>query len=124
MIKAHQEGRAHNIGESRWNNEHSYPEKWLIKVLENEFNLKENLDYKTEYPFGRFSLDFAWPDKKICIEVDGKQHLYDEKQIERDKTKDQLLLENNWKELRIPWIECFRNPKNWIEIVREFLKGV
>lgn len=124
MIKAHQEGRAHNIGESRWNNEHSYPEKWLIKVLENEFNLKENLDYKTEYPFGRFSLDFAWPDKKICIEVDGKQHLYDEKQIERDKTKDKLLLENNWKELRIPWIECFRNPKNWIEIVREFLKGV
>lgn len=33
-------------------------------------------------------------------------------------------LENGWKELRIPWIECFRNPKNWIEIVREFLKGV
>ena len=59
MKLAHKEGRAHNIGESRWNNVHSYPEKWLIKVLENEFGMKEHIDYKTEMSFGRFALDFA-----------------------------------------------------------------
>ena len=124
MKLAQSEGRAYNIGQCRWNNEHSWPEKWLIKVLNNEFDLKENKDYKTEYSFGRFSLDFAWPTNKLCIEVDGKQHQIDNAQKLRDAEKDKLLLENGWKELRIPWIECFRNPKNWIEIVREFLKGV
>ncbi len=123
MKKAHKNGKAHNIGTCRWNNEHSWPEKWLIKVLDNEFDLKENEDYKTEFSFDRFSLDFAWPSKKLCIEVDGKQHQTDNAQKLRDAAKDKLLLENGWKELRIPWLECYKNPKNWIEIVREFLKG-
>ena len=30
MKKAHAEGRAHNIGECRWNNEPSWPEKWFM----------------------------------------------------------------------------------------------
>ena len=38
MKRAQKEGRAYNIGQSRWNNEHSRPEKWLINVLKNEFN--------------------------------------------------------------------------------------
>ena len=38
MKKAQKEGRAYNIGQSRWNNEHSIPEKWLITVLKNNFN--------------------------------------------------------------------------------------
>lgn len=29
MKLAHKEHRAHNIGQSRWNNEPSYPEKFL-----------------------------------------------------------------------------------------------
>jgi len=68
MTKAHKEGRAHNIGESRWNNEPSYPERWFMKVIENEF---EDKNYTREYPFHRFSLDFAWIEKKKCIEIDG-----------------------------------------------------
>lgn len=119
MKKAHKEGRAHNIGESRWNNEHSYPEKWLIKVLENEFGMKEHLNYKTEMPFGKFSLDFAWPDKKFCIEIDGEQH---ERFVEykmRDIKKDELLKEKNWEVFRIKWKECFNNPKFFIELIKQ-----
>lgn len=121
MKLAHKEGRAHNIGESRWNNEHSYPEKWLIRVLENEFGMKENIDYKTEMSFGRFALDFAWPDRKLCIEIDGKQHQTDEKQKIRDNNKDKLLNENGWNELRIPWSDCYNNTKIWIEKIKLFL---
>lgn len=40
MKKAHEEGRAWNIGKSRWNNEPSYPEKFFMKVIENEFQDK------------------------------------------------------------------------------------
>ena len=71
MKKAHLEGRAYNIGECRWNNEPSWPEKWFMQVIEKEF---EDKNYLREMPFHRFSLDFAWKHKKKCIEIDGKQH--------------------------------------------------
>lgn len=119
---AHSEGRAHNIGESRWNNEHSYPEKWFISVLENEFNMIENIDYKTEFPFYKYSLDFAWPDKKICIEIDGEQHQRFQDQIRRDLEKDSLLKNNGWIEIRKSWKDIFNNPKLFIEEVKSVLK--
>ena len=50
MKKAHLEGRADSFP-SRKNCEHSYPEKWLIGVLERELGLIENKDYETEYYF-------------------------------------------------------------------------
>ena len=37
MKIAHKEQRAHNIGKSRWNNEPSYPEKFFMDVINNEF---------------------------------------------------------------------------------------
>ncbi len=115
-------GRAHNIGECRWNHEHSYPEKWLIKVLDNEFGMKENIDYRTEMPFGKYALDFAWECKKFAIEIDGEQHERFEIYKERDKKKDELLKENSWSLLRIKWKECFARPKEFIEIIRNKLK--
>ena len=122
MKLAQKEGRAHNIGECRWNNTHSWPEKWLIQVLKNECCYVEGIHYVTEYPFHRFSLDFAFVNSKLCIEVDGKQHTTDKAQIERDKRKDELLREDGWKELRIPWRECFSNPKTWIDKIKSFLR--
>ena len=67
---AYKEHRAHNIGQSRWNNEPSYPEKFFMNVIKNEF---EDQNYVREYPFKIYSLDFAWPEKKQCIEIDGEQ---------------------------------------------------
>jgi very-short-patch-repair endonuclease len=124
MIKAQKEGRAYNIGQCRWNNEHSIPEKWLIKVLKNDFNQIENIDYKTEMSFYRYALDFAWPEKKLCIEIDGKQHLYDEKQIARDKEKDRLLKDDGWKELRLKWGYIVKNTQEALKIITNFLNEV
>ena len=121
MKKAHFEGRAHNIGECRWNNEPSYPERWLMRVLKNEFNLEKDKDYKMEYPFYRFSLDFAWPEEKLCIEIDGEQHERFQEQKDRDLEKDKLLKKEGWKELRKPWRVIFNNPKAFIEEVKILL---
>ena len=122
LKKAHAEGRAHNIGECRWNNEPSYPERWFMKVLKNEFDLEKDKDYKMELPFHRFSLDFAWPNKKICIEIDGEQHERFQEQKNRDIEKDRLLKEEGWIELRKSWKEIYNNPKVFIEEVRCLLK--
>ena len=118
---AHAEGRAHNIGSSRWHNEHSYPEKWFISVLEIEFGMIENIDYRTEFPFYKYSLDFAWPNKKICIEIDGEQHQRFQDQIRRDLEKDNLLKDNGWVEIRKSWKDIFNNPKLFIEEVKSIL---
>ena len=118
MKKAHREGRAHNIGESRWNNQPSYPEKFFMKVIENEFFDK---NYIKEYPFKKYSLDFAWVHKKKVIEIDGEQHEQFEEYKNRDKEKDKLLIENGWQVLRIKWKDIMRESKYWIEIAKEFV---
>ena len=118
MKLAHKEGRAHNIGECRWNNEPSWPEKWFMQVIENEFEDKE---YEREFPFHRFSLDFAWIHKKKCIEIDGKQHHEDLKQQERDQNKDKLLKEDGWKLLRLDWKWVCNNTKEAIKLARDFI---
>jgi len=118
MKKAHAEGRAHNIGECRWNNEPSYPEKWIMEVIKNE-NINPN--YKREYSFHRFSLDFAWVDTKKVIEIDGEQHLTDKIQQKRDLEKDRLLKEEGWSELRVQWKDVCGDTRYWIQKIKDFI---
>lgn len=121
MKLAHIEGRAHNIGECRWNNKPSYPEEWFIKMLKKEFNLELGKDYKREFPFHRYSLDFAWEDRKICVEIDGEQHKRFQEQAERDLKKDELLKEEGWIEIREEWKTIFNNPKEFIKKIKTVL---
>lgn len=122
MKKAHADGRAHNIGQSRWNNLPSYPEKWFMEVIKNEFN---DQDYIHEYAFFKYSLDFAWPNKKFCVEIDGEQHYRQTKdgilQQKRDAEKDALLKANGWYEIRIPWSTICLNSKSFISFVKNAL---
>ena len=118
MKKAHAEGRAHNIGECRWNNEPSWPEKWFMQVIANEFADK---NYVRERPFHRFSLDFAWEHKKKCIEIDGKQHEEIPGYKERDLRKDKCLADEGWQVLRLPWKSIFAEPKKYIQIAKDFI---
>lgn len=118
MKKAHKEGRAHNIGKSRWNNDPSYPEKFFMKVIENEFDDKS---YIREYSLGIYSLDFAWEHKKKCIEIDGDQHQRFEEYMQRDKRKDLLINGKGWEVLRISWKDLFHEPKKYIAIAKDYI---
>ncbi len=118
MKKAHAEGRAWNIGKSRWNNEPSYPENFFIQVIENEFSDK---NYIREYPMGIYSIDFAWVEKKLAIEIDGDQHTRFESYRERDLRKDKFLQDSGWKVLRIVWKEMFRDTKKYILLSKNFI---
>jgi very-short-patch-repair endonuclease len=118
MKLAHKENRAWNIGKSRWNNKPSYPEHFFMKAIENEFSDK---DFEREYSVGRYSCDFAWIEKKKCIEIDGDQHYRFEEYRQRDQRKDQLLESKGWTVLRIRWKDCFNEPQKWIQIANEFI---
>ena len=101
---------------------HSYPEQWLIAVLLNNFNMREGVDYVTELPFHRYFLDFAWVDRRLCIEMDGNSHLMPERRIS-DAKKDALLRENGWKLLRVKWGYALKYKEDTVNRIEAFLKG-
>lgn len=119
MKKAHTEGRAWNIGKSRWNNEPSYPESFMMKVIENEF---EDKNYVREFSVSIYSLDFAWIEKKKVIEIDGAQHERFQEYKDRDERKDSLLKDLGWQVLRIKWKDLYHDPKAWILKAKEFIE--
>ena len=123
MKKAHAEGRANNFALSRHScGEVSYPEKWFMTVIKNEF---DDQNYIKEYPFIKYSLDFAWPHKKICIEIDGSQH-YDKRfqnRIEHDIKRDLFIKSKGWKILRLRWTYVLKQKKYWIRVAKKFVDG-
>ena len=104
----------------RYNLTASFPEKWIMTVIENE---GINNNYYFNLPFHGFFLDFAWVDLKKVIEIDGKQHYENTKQMERDARKDALLAEEGWQELRLPWKDVYSEPRKFIKIIKDFISG-
>jgi very-short-patch-repair endonuclease len=105
-----------------WSNCHfskrSYAEEWTKKVIENEFEDKKVIE---QYHFERYRLDFAWPEKKKCIEIDGKQHETNLIQIESDKRKDERLKRARWQVLRLKWSWIFNNTQEAIIKMKNFI---
>ena len=83
----------------------SYPEKFWMNVLENN-----NINYIHNYPIKKsdnmsnYFLDFyiEIDDRKIDLEIDGKQHKYKDRQ-ESDKIRDEYLKSLNFEIYRIDW---------------------
>ena len=118
MKIAHKEKRAWNIGKSRWNNEPSHPERFFSQVIENEF---EDKNFIREFPFGIYSLDFAWVHKKIVIEIDGEQHKRFEDYKQRDIRKDEYLRSHGWEILRVEFSYLFNKTKECIKMCVDFV---
>ena len=81
----------------KFRNEISYPEKFFMNVLNNN-----DISYIHDKPAGKYFIDFAIEQKKIALEIDGKQHLLTERKL-KDEEKDAFLIKNNWIVYRIPW---------------------
>jgi len=76
----------------------SYPERYFAELFKNE-----GIELKSYYPFFTYELDFADPDLKIDIEVDGNQHRCDKKIIKHDIKRDAFLKKQGWRTFRIFW---------------------
>lgn len=119
MKKLHAEGKAGTFP-SRKNNAMSYPERWFVDVAERE----DITGYVRELKFHRFFLDFAWPEKKFCIEIDGEQHQRFEDRKRNDIEKDNLLKEEGWTEIRVSWSWVYNNPQRFIDAVKNNLSSL
>jgi len=118
MKERHSKGLAYTLGHNQNKGKSSYPEQWFEKVIYNEF---KNKNYTREHILHRFSLDFAWINLKKCIEMDGEQHQRFQKQIDSDIQRDKILKDLGWETLRIPWKDCYREPKIWIKKAFDFI---
>lgn len=77
----------------------SYPEKYFKEVFNNAC-----MEYEQNYYSNSYFLDFAWPDIKIYIEIDGEQHYLDNRIVEHDKERTEKLHNAGWRLLtRIRW---------------------
>lgn len=114
FIKEHPEQTAW-----RKNNEPSYPEKCFIKFLEqNGYDKKYCIE--REYPVFPYYIDFAFVNEKIAIEIDGSQHLESDR-AESDRKKDDLLVKNGWKVIRISESEVKTNWESINAVINESL---
>lgn len=78
----------------------SYPEECFINFLSEKGYDKKFL-IEREHPIFPFFIDFAFIDLKIAVEIDGSQHILDEKRKEKDLLKNETLIKNGWRVLRI-----------------------
>lgn len=92
----------------------SYAEEYWKTVLDSY-----DMDYVEQYQFSSYSFDFAFPDKKIDLEIDGDQHYLDERIVASDKRRNAYVAEHGWKTIRVKWSD-FQKLTN----KREYIAGI
>ena len=102
-------------------NRKSYIEKLFINLIQEE-SLDKKYDIINEYYIYPYSIDFAFENIKVAIELDGEFHLKQEKQ-DSDKRKDKLLLSLGWRILRIGSRDIKENYVNIKQQVLNFLNN-
>ena len=99
----------------------SYPEKRFKSILENNGFDKKYLIYR-EYSMFPYYIDFAFVDEKLAVEIDGSQHLEEDRK-NKDKKKDDTLIENGWRVLRLAATEVLSDSGRIIEVLKSMLSS-
>lgn len=102
---------------SRSNCKRSYAEEWVLKIIKNEVADQEFIE---EYHLNKWFMDFAWPKKKIYLEIDGQQHQWEDRK-RRDHEKDEYYKSLGWKCLRLSWSYCCNNTQECIKNIIDFV---
>ena len=83
-----------------------------------------NLLYEEQYQIGPYQLDFAFPDVKIDLEIDGDQHHLDKRVVESDKRRNEYLEHLGWKVIRVKWSEYKKltDKKEYVNMILNQIK--
>ncbi|HLM30090.1 MAG TPA: DUF559 domain-containing protein [Solirubrobacterales bacterium] len=73
-----------------------------------------------ELPGGGIEVDFAWPDRSLAIETDGRETHATAAAFESDRRRDQRLTAAGWRIVRFTWRQVAREP----ELVRATLRAL
>lgn len=96
----------------------SYPEQ----IFENALISANITGWQYAYQNGIYEYDFAWPEQKIDVEIDGATHL-SEKVKKIDERRDQFSKENGWIVLRFPAQQVKTDVVSCINTLQSVLSG-
>ena len=82
-----------------------------------QFLDSEGIDHIPQYPLRQgYIADFALPDRKVIIEVDGERWHSGKKKIRKDRFRDYMLKRDGWTTIRIK--------EKGIDNLRELLSSI
>lgn len=91
----------------------SKAEELFRRMLKNE----EIGEWIQQYPFRGWAIDFAWPDRKVAVEIDGWAFHRDHKAFLRDSRKRNALACAGWITLSFTWHDLTHDPAGCIELL-------
>ena len=103
--------------------EKSYPEKFFSKIITNN-KLNERYNILEQVQVSRYALDFVFVELKLDVEIDGGQHFRTKEAIERDKKRNEYLINNGWKVYRIAWVNLKNNTQKEITEFLDYLENI
>jgi very-short-patch-repair endonuclease len=109
--------------ERRARGEMSYLENWFQEEVIIKHDLHRHHQIITEHCVKGYFIDFAFLDKMIAVEIDGRCH-FDKNMNRRegDNKKDNCLTEAGWKVIRMNFFDISDNSNKLIESFLSILK--
>jgi very-short-patch-repair endonuclease len=91
----------------------------MWRILKNK-NI-EGRKFRRQYSIGNFIVDFCCPGEKLVIELDGNAHA-DYNKIEKDKVRDNYIIENGFVILRFENKLVFQDPEYIVDQIKKEFK--
>lgn len=105
-----------NIKLGKWGKPSKHEDE--LEAILIELDLVKNKDFFSKYRVDDASFDFFIPQKKLIIETDGREHIYDKEVKENDIRKLKILQNNGLHLVRFSDFDIFNNRdqvKAWIK---------
>jgi len=100
---------------------HSSHDSWPEKIFENALKRHGIIGWVRRYIHGIYEYDFAFPEIKLDVEIDGKTHKT-EKVKAIDKRRDEWSISLGWKVLRFDGSLMIKEVEMCIEKLKEYIK--
>ena len=85
------------------------------------------LQYVVRTPLGEHRLDFAWPERKVALEFDGRTKYFDygpaADVVFAERRREKALMEQGWTFVRIEWKDLFNEVEFKYRILRALAHG-
>lgn len=72
-----------------------------------------------QHPVGRFRIDFAYPELRIAIEVDGYGSHSSPTAFQSDRDRQNILVSQRWTVLRFTWADVVKRPEHVAKVVAD-----
>ena len=74
--------------------------------------------WHANYPVGPYIVDFAFPEQRVAIEIDGWAFHSDHGAFQKDRTRQNWLALHGWQVLRFTWLDITQHPERVLAEIR------